>query len=68
MTIDYGTPRLILICTDEQIALKLIKLAESATKEQAKRCMLITDSIRPEQPTNYGVRIGDWYNWEDSPQ
>lgn len=68
MIIDYGTPRLILICTDEQIGLKLIKLAESATEEQAKRCMIITDSIHDEQPVNYGVRISDWYNWEDSEQ
>ncbi len=61
-------PRMIVMCTDEKITLQLIDLLSKATPKQAGGCMIATDSIHPEQPTNYGVRISDWYNWEDSDQ
>jgi len=61
-------PRIIVMCTDTEISLQLMNLLSKATPKQAGGCMIAADSIRPEQPTNYGVRINDWYNWEDSPQ
>ncbi len=61
-------PRMIVICTDEAITLQLMDLLNKATPKQAGGCRMIIDSIHPEQPTNYGVRISDWYNWEDSDQ
>lgn len=57
-------PRMIVVCTDEAIMLQLINLLNKATPKQVGGCMIISDSIKPDQPTNYGVRIGDWYDWD----